>query len=123
MYCSDEKTCFKKLSHLKFTSATPQIEYNKISFPDGEVKSRVKSKAVLTKIKENIDTDLYTLESANKKQTISRNFTKLNLNPILIEAKKSVKQPNTYSKRGIKAQQSLAKLNLKELSKPKEQSQ
>jgi len=91
MFCSDEKSCFKKLSHLKFTSATPQIEYNKLSFPEGEVKCRPKSRVILSKIKENIDADLYTLESANKQKTISRNFTKLSLNPILIEAKKSIK--------------------------------
>lgn len=75
---------------------------------------------MLTKIKENIDTAFYTLELANKKHTISRDFTKLNLNPVLIEAKKSITQA-TYSKRGVKPQETLAKINLKEISKNKEQ--
>lgn len=51
MYCSNEKTCYKKLSHLKFTAVTPQIEYNKVNFPEGEIKSRVKSRLVLCKTK------------------------------------------------------------------------
>ncbi len=43
LYCSQEKECFKKLSNLKITEATPKIQYNKVVFPSGHLKTNHKN--------------------------------------------------------------------------------
>jgi hypothetical protein len=62
---------------------------------------------------------MHTLSYKEKTQTITHNYTKLYLNPVLVEAKRSLNTFNSYSKRGHNNKLSLAKLT-PNLLKPKQ---
>lgn len=50
---------------------------------------------------------------------MTKNLTELNLNPVLSEAKKSVKNMSIYSKKGQDMYRSIPKIRLKDLPNPK----